>query len=102
MQQYPVKDRTGPQTIDSLSKRIIALGAKQTGQFLVDCETHVVVSPQMGGEFIMIFQLNKLIRGIDPPDVIFMMYISRLDSQRIMKTRKKQKLTSMKKRQLIL
>ncbi|XP_065206710.1 mediator of RNA polymerase II transcription subunit 20 [Planococcus citri] len=49
LQQYPVKDKTGPQTIELLSKRITALGAKQTGQFIVDCETHVASSPQMGG-----------------------------------------------------
>lgn len=41
LQQYPVKDRTGPQTIENLTKRITALGARPTGQFLVDCETHV-------------------------------------------------------------
>lgn len=45
-----MKDKTGPQTIELLSKRITALGAKQTGQFIVDCETHVVSSPQMAGK----------------------------------------------------
>ena len=34
-----VENRTGPQTIEFLTKRVMALGAVQTGQFLVDCET---------------------------------------------------------------
>lgn len=40
LQQFPTENRTGPQTIDLLSKRISALGAIQQGQFLVDCETY--------------------------------------------------------------
>ncbi|XP_076234207.1 mediator of RNA polymerase II transcription subunit 20-like isoform X1 [Calliopsis andreniformis] len=47
LQQYPmVENRTGPQTIEFLTKRVVALGAVQTGQFLVDCETYVSV-PQL-------------------------------------------------------
>lgn len=45
--QFPTENRTGPQTIDIISKRIIALGAAQQGQFLVDCETYTSVS-QLG------------------------------------------------------
>ncbi|KAJ8954538.1 hypothetical protein NQ318_000772 [Aromia moschata] len=45
--QFPTENRTGPQTIDVLSKRIMALGAVQQGQFLVDCETYTSV-PQLG------------------------------------------------------
>lgn len=42
-----VDNRTGSQTIDFLTKRIIALGATQVGQFLVDCDTYMSV-PQLG------------------------------------------------------
>lgn len=48
LQQYPMtENKTGPQTIEFLTKRVVALGAVQTGQFLVDCETYVSV-PQLG------------------------------------------------------
>lgn len=48
LQQYPmIENRTGPQTIEFLTKRIVALGAVQAGQFLVDCETYMSV-PQLG------------------------------------------------------
>lgn len=41
LHQFPMTDnRSGPQTVDLLVKRIIALGAVQSGQFLVDCETY--------------------------------------------------------------
>lgn len=41
LQQFPILDnKTGPQTIDFLTKRIVALGAVACGQFLVDCETY--------------------------------------------------------------
>jgi hypothetical protein len=47
--QYPIaENRTGPQTVDILIKRIGALGASQSGQFLVDCETYTS-APTMGG-----------------------------------------------------
>lgn len=42
-----IENRTGPQTIEFLTKRIVALGAVQMGQFLVDCETYMSV-PQLG------------------------------------------------------
>lgn len=38
---------TGPQAIENLNKRFTALGAVNTGQFLVDCETYLTV-PQQG------------------------------------------------------
>ena len=41
------ENRTGSQTIEFLSKKIVALGAMQTGQFLVDCDTYMSV-PQLG------------------------------------------------------
>lgn len=45
LQQFPMVDnRTGPQTIEFLTKRVLALGAVQCGQFLVDCETYMSVS----------------------------------------------------------
>lgn len=57
LQQYPMtENRTGPQTIEFLTKRVVALGAVQTGQFLVDCETYVSV-PQLG-ECFLILKLN--------------------------------------------
>ncbi|KAG7203032.1 hypothetical protein KM043_010157 [Ampulex compressa] len=49
LQQFPmIENRTGPQTIEFLTKRVVALGAVQTGQFLVDCETYMSV-PQLDG-----------------------------------------------------
>nr|CAH7751410.1 unnamed protein product [Callosobruchus chinensis] len=50
--QFPTENRTGPQTIDVLSKRISALGATQQGQFLVDCETYTS-APQLGHQRIV-------------------------------------------------
>ncbi|PSN48932.1 Mediator of RNA polymerase II transcription subunit 20 [Blattella germanica] len=45
LQQFPmVENRTGPQTIEFLTKRVMALGAIQTGQFLVDCDTYMSVA----------------------------------------------------------
>lgn len=50
LQQFPiVENRTGPSTIELLTKRISALGATQQGQFLVDCETFTSV-PQLGNQ----------------------------------------------------
>ena len=41
LQAYPLPpDRTVPQVIEVLQKRICNLGATPTGQFLVDCETY--------------------------------------------------------------
>jgi len=46
LQLYTGKDnRTGPQTIELLTRRIVNLGAVQAGQFLVDCEVHQSVGP---------------------------------------------------------
>lgn len=42
-----MENKTGPATIDFLTKRVIALGAVQQGHFLVDCETYTSV-PQQG------------------------------------------------------
>lgn len=41
------ENRTGAQIIEFLTKRVIALGAKQCGTFLVDCETYASI-PQLG------------------------------------------------------
>ncbi|XP_065163894.1 mediator of RNA polymerase II transcription subunit 20 [Atheta coriaria] len=50
LQQFPiVENRTGPSTIELLTKRILALGAVQQGQYLVDCETYMSV-PQLGAQ----------------------------------------------------
>lgn len=50
LQQFPMgENRTGPQTVEFLTKRIVALGAVQSGQFLVDCETYTSV-PQLGAQ----------------------------------------------------
>ena len=41
LQAYPVpQDKTAPQAVELLQKRILNLGATHTGQFLVDCETY--------------------------------------------------------------
>lgn len=41
LQQFPcMENRTGPQTIELLTKRVASLGAVQSGQFLLDCETY--------------------------------------------------------------
>jgi len=48
IQQFPMKEnRTGAQIIEFLTKRVNALGAKQCGTFLVDCETYASI-PQLG------------------------------------------------------
>ncbi|CAG9135700.1 unnamed protein product [Plutella xylostella] len=48
LQQFPVpENKTGTYVIEMLSKRILALGATQQGQFLVDCESYLS-HPQMG------------------------------------------------------
>ncbi|XP_075211909.1 mediator complex subunit 20 [Lycorma delicatula] len=48
LQQFPMgENRTGPQTIEFLTKRLMALGAVQCGQFLVDCDTYMSV-PSLG------------------------------------------------------
>lgn len=39
------ENKTGPMTIDYLTKRLLALGATQTGGFLVDCETYHSMPP---------------------------------------------------------
>uniref|UniRef100_A0A1A9WAQ2 Mediator of RNA polymerase II transcription subunit 20 n=1 Tax=Glossina brevipalpis TaxID=37001 RepID=A0A1A9WAQ2_9MUSC len=45
---YPTPEgKTGAQAIDNLSKRLLALGAVHTGQFLVDCESYMT-APQHG------------------------------------------------------
>lgn len=51
-----VENRTGPQTIEFLTKRVMALGAVQTGQFLVDCDTFMSV-PGLGMSFFHSFVL---------------------------------------------
>lgn len=46
LQPFPVaENKTGPMTIDFLTKRLLALGANQTGGFLVDCETFHSMPP---------------------------------------------------------
>lgn len=46
LQPFPVaENKTGPITIDYLTKRLLALGASQTGGFLVDCETFHSMPP---------------------------------------------------------
>ncbi|XP_008546661.1 mediator of RNA polymerase II transcription subunit 20 isoform X2 [Microplitis demolitor] len=53
LQQFPMtENRTGPQMIEFLTKRLLALGAVQSGQFLVDCETYMSV-PQLGHQRIV-------------------------------------------------
>lgn len=50
LQQFPMgENRTGPQTVEFLTKRVVALGAVQQGQFLVDCETYTSV-PALGAQ----------------------------------------------------
>lgn len=46
LQPYPV-DKSGAQTIEFLTKRIIELGATTAGHFLVDCDT-CMTTPQLG------------------------------------------------------
>ncbi|XP_034246076.1 mediator of RNA polymerase II transcription subunit 20-like isoform X2 [Thrips palmi] len=41
VQHYPMtENRTGPQVIEFLTKRVHAMGATQSGAFLVDCDTY--------------------------------------------------------------
>lgn len=44
------ENRTGAQIIEFLTKRVNALGAKQCGTFLVDCETYASI-PQLGMDY---------------------------------------------------
>lgn len=46
LQPYPV-DKSGAQTIEYLTKRILDLGATPAGHFLVDCDT-CMTTPQLG------------------------------------------------------
>ena len=48
LQLYTLPEgKTGPQTIETLTKRIMNLGATQAGQFIVDCEIFNS-QPQLG------------------------------------------------------
>lgn len=47
LQPYQLSEgKTGAQAIDFLTKRLVALGAVHTGQFLVDCETYISAPQQ--------------------------------------------------------
>ena len=49
IQAFPIPvDKTAPQVIELIQKRISSLGAVPTGQFLVDCETYTS-SPGLAG-----------------------------------------------------
>jgi len=49
LQLYPLQsNQTGPQVIETLSKRILELGATASGQFVVDCEVHQAVTVAPG------------------------------------------------------
>lgn len=51
LQQFPiVENRTGPSTVELLTKRISALGATPQGQFLVDCETFTSIPSILGNQ----------------------------------------------------
>lgn len=55
LQQFPMKEnRTGAQIIEFLTKRVNALGAKQCGTFLVDCETYASI-PQLGMNYYHVY-----------------------------------------------
>lgn len=59
LQNFPIPaDKTAPQVIDFIQKRISSLGAVHTGQFLVDCETYTS-SPNLA--------LGPLPPGAAPP-----------------------------------
>lgn len=58
-----IENRTGPQTIEFLTKRVVALGAVQVGQFLVDCETYMSV-PQLG-KYVFFFLLRFSVREFE-------------------------------------
>ncbi|KAG8222778.1 hypothetical protein J437_LFUL006789 [Ladona fulva] len=50
LQHYPMtENKTGAQVVDLLTKRVVALGAVQSGQFIVDCETYTSV-PSLGAQ----------------------------------------------------
>jgi len=62
LQLYPIPaNQTGPQVIETLSKRIIELGAVAGGQFLVDCEVHqsVTVAPGQAGKNLYILHNSE-------------------------------------------
>ncbi len=57
LQQFPVAEgKSGPQIIELLSKRVLALGAIQSGSFIVDCETYSSVV-SLGESFNKLFIL---------------------------------------------
>jgi len=59
LQAYPVPhDKTAAQAIEIIQKRIINLGAKHTGQFLVDCETYIS-NPTLGNKFLYILHNSE-------------------------------------------
>lgn len=57
---FPIlENKTGPYTIEYLTKRLLTIGATPSGGFLVDCESFQCVSDtfnqQMGKCFIIFF-----------------------------------------------
>jgi hypothetical protein len=75
-----VENRTGPQTIEFLTKRVVALGAVQTGQFLVDCDTFMSV-PAVGKSLCSFYSTINTISSLQfntnvyaslkPPRIIY-------------------------------
>lgn len=60
LQQFPVAEgKSGPQIIELLSKRVLALGAIQSGSFIVDCETYSSVVSL--GEQFQLFIFHYLV-----------------------------------------
>lgn len=59
LQLFPVPDgKSGPQIIEMLTKRVIALGAVLSGSFMVDCETYTSVASL--GESTPCFSIVKI------------------------------------------
>jgi len=75
LQLYPGQDnRTGPQTIETLTKRIMNLGATQAGQFIVDCEVHQSVAPQVQQPNQQSIPINKnlyILHNSEYPATVF-------------------------------
>ncbi|XP_037076376.1 mediator of RNA polymerase II transcription subunit 20-like [Pollicipes pollicipes] len=68
LQTFPlIEGLTGPQTLDVLHKRITALGARISGQFVVDCETYFSAPSLLPGNSQRI--LNVLHNTEEPASV---------------------------------
>lgn len=73
---YPVpSDKTAPQVVDLIHKRIINLGSNVTGQFMVDCETYFsspnLLIPGQGAGNIQAQKTLHVLHNSEHPATVF-------------------------------